>query len=221
MIELRRAGGMRPPRFAETLDIRDYGTFAMWSSVSIASGPPTPIGKFGGELAAAAREKVAAASAAAIADGSRTWKVLPDSPVDMVSVDGVSATAGIRDPVEGAWGELLAVVRPLLGELTQSAIAALALAVDDATSLVHLGRDPLGVDLTNLGLRAVHWRGDEAVGRWSEQVNLGEAVAAAGWRLALPFEHGFDVRSGDRITVYATFAVDRDGHPEHVSLQTT
>jgi hypothetical protein len=212
---------MRPPRFAETLEIRDDGTFAMRRSVSIASGLATPIGKFGGELAAAAREKVLAASAAAISEGSRTWKVLPDSPVDTVSVDGVSATAGIRDPAEGAWGELFAVLRPMLGELTQFPVAALALEVAPGPSVVHLGRDPLDIDLTNLGLRAVHWRGDEAIARWSEQVNEGEALAAPGWRLQLPFQHGFDALSGDRITFYATFAVDHDGRSEPVSLQTT
>lgn len=220
MIALRRTGGMRPPRFAETLEIQDDGSFAMWRSVSIASGSPTPIGKFAGDLPAQVRAKLVAVSSAVISEGSRTWKVLPDSPVDTVSVDGSSATAGIRDPADGAWGELLGVVRPLLTELTQSPVAAIALEVNDTATLVHLGGEPLRVDLTNVSLRGVHWRGDEAIGRWSGQANLVETVAAAGWRLDLPFEHGFSVLPGDRITFYATFAVEHDGHTETVSLQT-
>ena len=31
-------------------------------------------------------------------------------------------------------------------------------------------------------------------------------VATPGWRLELPFEHGFKVRAGDRVTANVTFA---------------
>jgi len=221
VIALARTGGMRPPQFDEMLQIDDDGLFRMWRSVSKASGLPSPVGRFAGRIDGAQRAALSAAAKRAAGEGSRTWLVSPDSPVDTIDVDGVSAKLGIHHGGEGAWQELVALVRPLLRELTSSPLAAIALEVNGGAKLVHQGTEPITLDLASLTVRADHWRDGQSLGRWTAPAAAhGEVVAEPGWKLELPFEHGFDVQPGDRVTADVTFAAHDADRLVPVGLQT-
>jgi hypothetical protein len=219
VIALRRSGGMRLLQLHEVLEIAPDGAFSMWRSVSTATPQPAPIGRFGGRLADAQVQALSEAAKRATAEGARKWRVIPDSPVDRFEVDGAEATLGMRDAGEGAWQELIALVRPLLDELTRAPRAAIALQLDGGATLVHQGTEPLRLDLSELAVHA-HQRGESrSEGTWSApRADHGEVVAQPGWRLELPFEHGFEVRSGDRITADVTFAAHDGEHLIPVSL---
>jgi hypothetical protein len=224
VIALSRTGGLRLPQFHEVLQIDGDGAFSMWRSVSKASDLPAPIGRFGGRVASAQRAALDDAANRAVAEGSRTWLVTPDSPVDTFDVDGVTAKLGIHNPGEGAWKDLAQLVRPLLRELTASPLAAIALEVDGGAKLVHQGTEPLTLDLSALAVRADHWRDGQSLTRWTPSSSpaavQGEVAAQPGWNLELPFEHGFDMQPGDRVTVDVTFAAHDGERLIPVGLQT-
>jgi hypothetical protein len=222
MISLTRTGGMRPPRFDERLDIADDGTFQMWRSVSTATLPATPIGRFAGYLSGAQRTLLDEASRGATGEGSREWSLLPDSPVDRLQLDGVTATLGIHENGDGAWAAPIRLVRQLLVDLTDSPAAAIALEGDSArAALVHRGGNPLRVDLSNLSVRAVHWRGSDSQATWATDASYstGEVIAEPGWRLALPLDTGFELQPGDRVVIRATFAAHDGEQMVPVSVQ--
>jgi hypothetical protein len=203
VISLTRIGGLRLPQFRELLEIGDSGAFTMWRSVSKGADTPSPVGRFGGELGATDQKILGEAAESVRAEASRTWIVTPDSPVDTLTADGVSATLGIFDPGEGVWKDLAALVRPLLHELTAFPVAA----VDGGARLEHIGTEALTVDLADLDVQATQWRASESVGRWkAKRKRYGEVVASSGWQFELPIEHRFKLRDGDRVAVEATFA---------------
>lgn len=69
-------------------------------------------------------------------------------------------------------------------------------------------------------VRAVHWRDSDSLARWTApEVGTGELTADPGWRLDLPFDHGFDLAAGDQLTVYATFAAHDGDQYVPVGLQ--
>ncbi len=212
MIALHRFGGLRLPRFDERLEVEDDGRFRLWRSVAMAVELPSPVGRFGGTVAAARLARLRAAAADSANEGMRTWLVTPDSPVDRLGVDGVTATLGMRDGGEGPWAELAALLRPLLKELTSSPLAAIALdAGSDGAALVHAGDETIGLDLRALNLEATLWRDGDSAAHWSApDHDLGEQEAGPGWRFQLPFDHGFEVTTGDRIAVSVSFEL-RDG----------
>jgi hypothetical protein len=208
VIALRRSGGLRLPRLHEVLEIAPDGAFSMWRSVSTATPLPAPIGRFGGRVSDPQLQALTEAAQRAAAEGSRKWRVIPDSPVDRFEVQGAEAILGMRDAGEGAWRELIGLVRPLLDELTSAPLAAIALHLDAGATLVHQGTEPLRLDLSDLAMRANQRREGLSEATWSapRAVEYGEVVATPEWRLELPFEHGFEVRSGDRVTADVTFA---------------
>jgi hypothetical protein len=219
MITFQRTGGMRMPQFRELLEIRDDASFQMWRSVTAATGAATPIGRFAGTLPDGEFDELRRAADAAAAAGSRSWLVTPDSPVDRIEIDGATAILGMRDPADGPWGALAALLRPLLESLTQWPLAAVQFEMDGRARLVHLGSEPLDIDLSDLAVEAVHWRDSEAVGRWSApNLGLGEVAAGPGWSLDLPAGHGFELEPGDRIAMTARFAVRDGGELVGVSL---
>lgn len=221
MIAVRRTGGLRLPEFFELLEVADDGTFSMWRSVSMAAPLPSPIGRFAGHLPVPQLNALSAAAKRAAAEGSRTWLVSPDSAVDQFEVDGARATLGIHDPGEGAWEAFAALVRPQLTKLTASPLAAIALDVSGNPALVHHGREPLTLDLSDLKVRIVHWRDGQSVGRWTgTETDKDDVAAGPGWRLPLPFEHGFILEAGDRLSVQTTFAAFDGDRLVPVSLQT-
>jgi hypothetical protein len=77
----------------------------------------------------------------------------------------------------------------------------------------------LRLDLSDLAVHATQRRESVSEATWSAPpAEHGEIVAKPGWRLQLPFEHGFELRSGDRVTANVTFAADDGEHLIPVSL---
>ncbi len=221
MIALLRTGGMRMPQFREVLEISEDGAFEMWRSVSMASALPSPIGRFAGHVPDKQHKALAAAAKRAAAGGSLTSVISPDSPVDRIQVDGVTATLGIHDSGEGSWSDIAKPLRALLKDLTESPDAAIALEVDGGAKLVHRGTKPLELDLSKLTIKAVQWRGGSTEAQWAGRVtDRGVESASLGWSLELPFDHGFAIRDGDRITATVTFSARDKDRLVPVSLQT-
>jgi hypothetical protein len=124
---------------------------------------------------------------------------------------------------EGPWGELMDWVRPLLGTLSDQPRAAISLRLSDdghECQLVHLGQDPLLVDLRNVQVRAALWSGDDIDDRWAEgSDNFGEPIeAGAGWHFDLPFAHGWTLTPGRRIAAEVVFAIGADSDLMPASL---
>jgi hypothetical protein len=221
VISLTRTGGLRPPPFDERLTVAADGTFTMWRSVSMASSLPSPIGSFAGRLDEANLAEIVTAAEAAAAEGSRTWTITPDSPVDVIEVDGANGTLGLHDGGEGAWAVLAALARPLLGTLTAQPLAAVALDLEGGAALTHLGAAALRLDLSALAVRVDQWRDGEFQHRWTAAPgDLGVVEAGPGWRLALPFDHGFALGPADRLLVHASFAAHDGSRLVPVGLQT-
>jgi hypothetical protein len=90
---------------------------------------------------------------------------------------------------------------------------------------VHLGADPLTLDLSELSLRAVQWHEVEPRGKWeSGLIGTGDAkkiTAKPGWSLKLPMAHGLALEPGDELSVYAEFAVLDQGMTIPISLLAT
>jgi hypothetical protein len=227
MITYQRKGGLRPPPNNETLRIKEDGTFTLWRSVSLASIPPSPIGRFSGVLAEDLHLQLQDAARTATASGNLAILPRPDSVIESIDLPGAKATLGIHDQAGGPWGRLIGLLRPLLGDLTRFPRAAIALEVLDngqAARLIVRGADPLRLDLSKLEVQAILWRNDSLEGRWSAAAasnsTLAPLTANAGWALDLPFDHGFAITADSRVVAYAYFDVFDGEKFVSVSLQT-
>jgi hypothetical protein len=210
-ITYQRSGGRRPPRDNESLRIDDEAGFTMWRSVGAATYPATAIGRFAGTLTSEAREALTQEGAAAVAVGNLSLTPKPDGALETIVVAGVQASLGANDDPTGPWLPLVSRVRQLLGDLTAQPRAAIAVEVgQDGTSaqLVHLGTEPLRLDLSALTVRAVLWQNYATRGDWRAPNPglFGELNAEPGWSLNLPFDHGFTVADGASVRAYVTFS---------------
>jgi hypothetical protein len=210
-IAYQRSGGRRPPRDNESLRIDSEAGFTMWRSVGAATYPATAIGRFAGTLAPEVREALAKEGADAVAAGNLSLMPKPDGAVETITIDSVQASLGANDDPIGPWQPLVSRMRQLLGDLTAQPRAAIAvqIAQDGASAqLVHLGTEPLRLDLSALTVRAVLWQNYATRGDWrAPNAGMpGEQTAEPGWSLALPFDHGFTVPEEASVRVYVTFS---------------
>jgi hypothetical protein len=218
IVRFVRVGGWQPPPDSESLEVDDDGTFRMWRSV----GSPMA-GRFGGKLEPDQLAQLRSEVQRAASGGNLNPDIPPDAAVETVEAGGARAVLGSNDPGSDAWGPLLAHLRRLLGELMTSPVSAVALELDgvDSARLEHRGREPLGLDLSALNVRAVLWApGYEMLDDWSAPAVIpGDAriQAGPGWKQALPFEHGFRPRPGQVVHAYATVAVLNGEQPVPVS----
>ncbi len=219
MVRFIRVGGWQPPPDSESLEVDDDGTFRMWRSV----GSPMA-GRFGGQLEPGLLAQVRSEGQQAASAGNLDASILPDAAIETIEVDGARASLGGNDEGDGAWAPLVAHLRRLLGELMRSPVSAVALEVDGARAarLEHRGREPLGLDLSSLTVRAVLWGpGYEMLDDWSAPAGIssdgGRVQAGPGWKQALPFEHGFKPRPGQVVHAYANFVVLNGEQPIPVS----
>jgi len=217
MIRYSRSGGHRPPRDREILAIEDDGSFSMWRSIGSAVQPPSPIGRFAGQLDSHTLEELITAVNAVAREGDLVIKPKPGSAVVNIETDQVKARMGIHDEPDSSWPELANLLHGLLGELTKSPLAAITLDVsEDGTSarLIHLGKMPLLLDLKQLNVRAVLWEGHIKVGDWStsETVTgeLDPISADVNWEMDLPFNHNFEADDDQKIVAYVTFSISND-----------
>jgi hypothetical protein len=210
-ISYLRRGGRRPPRDNESLRI-DESNFTMWRSVGAATYPATPIGHFAGTLDSETAQALTKEGASAVAAGNLSLTPKPDGSLESITVDSVRASLGANDDPKGPWQPLVSRLRQLLGDLTTQPLAAIAVRVQHdgaAAQLVHLGTEPLRLDLSALTVRAVLWQNHSVKGDWrAPNPGLsGEISAEPGWSLNLPFEHGFDVPEDASVRVYVTFSI--------------
>ncbi|HXT37232.1 MAG TPA: hypothetical protein VN837_16785 [Chloroflexota bacterium] len=222
-ISYQRSGGRRPPRDNESLQITD-ARFTMWRSVGAATYPATAIGHFAGTLPPDVREALGQEAAGAAGAGNLTLTPKPDGALETITVDSVRASLGANDDPAGPWQPLITHLRQLLGDLTAQPRAAIAAHVEpDGTSarLVHLGTEPLRLDLTSLSVRAVLWQDYTTRGDWRapNAGRPGETTAAPGWSLGLPFDHGFTIPEGTGVRVYVTFGAFNDAVLVPVSVE--
>lgn len=217
MIRYARSGGFRPPRDREILTIEEDGSFTMWRSVGSAVQPPSPVGRFAGQLDAPTLESLKASVKAVALEGDLAIKPKPSSAVVNIETDRVKARMGIHDEPVGSWAELAESLKGLLGKLTNSPVAAITLDVDEGgryARLIHLGQQPLLLDLSQLEVRAVLWEGHMKVGDWStssgDSGGNGQISAELNWEMNLPFDHHFDLAGEQTVVAYVTFSISHE-----------
>lgn len=212
----RRQGGMRPPPHDELLLIDDEADFTLWRSVVAAPTQPPVMGRFAGRLDADLYARIRQAMHDAAAEGSLMVPIQPDSIVDEIILPGARAVMGTYHRPQDAWGELVALLRPLFVDLIRFPRAVVALEIRDggrAARLVHQGTDALPLDLGDLRVQAILWKDYTVLSRWSAPAaghGASLVQAGPGWSLDLPFEHGFEIAPGTRVAAYASFRA-RDG----------
>ena len=191
MLQLHRTGGMRP-RDHERLVVDEDGTFRLWRTVGSATQPPTPVGDFRGELEPAALREVVDAVAAAAESAPSTGGSgsAPGTSFDRLDIAGTRSEVPADGEVTGSWAAAFAVARRLLVDLTQHPYAALELLLVDGQGLrlSHLGTQPLGLDLSELVVRAARLENGAAVEHWEQPAPGPFSVTAEpGWTHDLPF----------------------------------
>ncbi len=227
IVNYGRTGGRRPPPDNEGLRIDDDGRFTMWRSI----GPA--IGRFAGRLESSELSKIHKEVQQAAAAGDLTKEPARDGSVEGIDIPGAHATLGSNDGAEGPWGVLITHLRQLLGELIKMPQAAVGLEVKPdgkSAQLVHLGKEPLAIDLSNLSVRAVLWGpGYRKLGDWSSDEGDGagtpsgpaQVEAAGSWSASLPFDHGFQIGKNKVLHVYVNFAASENGIRVDVTAQHT
>ena len=213
MIRYARSGGFRPPRDREILTIEKDGAFTMWRSIGSAVYPPSPVGRFAGQLEPRTQESLTKAVQAVAHEGDIDIVPKPGSAIVNIETDQVHARMGIHDEPGNSWGALAELLQGLLKNLTSCPVAAMDVAVSDdgkKAHLAHLGQQPLLLDLSELIVRAVLWEDHKKLGDWSTSGTAAgedQISAAINWKLELPFDHGFDPSGEQNVVVYVTFAI--------------
>ena len=226
LIHYVRAGGRTPPRDRERLAIFKDGTFWMWRSVSVASQPVTPVGRFAGRLPGPLHQALLRLTETAEKAGPVSLTPPPDASIETLRLGGVQARLGAHQEPPGPWGELVSLLRRALSELAGQPVSAVDLVVSadaQAARLVHLGAEPIRLDLSSLQVRAVLWKGFRKEGDWRlagrDPALPGQVEAAPGWSFNLPFNHGLALSPGRTIAAYVIFTLFDGKQPVQVSLE--
>lgn len=193
LLQLHRIGGAGT-RDNERLVIEDDGGFTLWRTVATATRPATPIGRSAGELSQEDTDAVAGAVHTATGTGpGNRGGAHPGSAFDRLTIRRVEAEVPADAQVDGSWADAYSVARRLLRELAMSPVAGVDLAISgDGARLVHVGAEPIELDLSELVVRAARLEDGAAVDHW-ECSTAGPSVVVAepGWFYELPFAHGF------------------------------
>ncbi len=226
MVRYTRTGGRKPPRDREQFEIRADGSFTMWRSIGSASYPPSPIGRFAGQLDSTLQAELEREVTAAASTGNLKITPPPGAAIEKIEVGDVNATLGIHDEPDGAWGALVERLRELLNDLTNYPQSAIALEVQPGghrAHLVHRGEETLRLDLSHLTIRAVLWQSYRKEADWRSSEGYTESppdfTANPGWSLELPFNHGFEVAEGHAVVAYVTLTAFDGKRPVPVSLE--
>jgi hypothetical protein len=208
-ISYSRTGGRQAPAEFEQLRIAADGSLDIWRSV----GSPL-VGRLDGQLHSDALETVAELARAAAAAGSTDELMPPDASKVVVSVgDDATARFGDGAPPDGPWTPLAEKLRELLDSELDAPIAAIELVIEDdgrSARLVHRGDQPVSLDLSALEVSAVLWMGYyEGMSKWAAepQQRAGAVVAAPGWSMQLPFDHGLELGTGRTLHASTRFGL--------------
>ena len=228
MIRYARSGGFRPPRDREILTIEEDGTFTMWRSVGSAVHPPSPVGRFAGQLDPQTRESLINAVTAVSLEGDLEIIPKPGSAIVNIETDQVHARMGIHDEPNNSWADIAKLLQELLGKLTSSPVAAMKLAVSEGgkeARLIHLGQQPLILDLSALSVRAVLWEGHKKEDDWSTSGSMSgendQISTGMNWEMDLPFDHQFDPTDEQSVVAYVTFSISHKGRVIPVKLNSS
>jgi hypothetical protein len=208
----RREGGMPPPDH-EVLTLDAGGSFDLWRTIARASRPPSPVGRFRGQVDGDEWSQLARMIDACRRAPAVELSLPPDAAQDKVVLGKrISTWADDKTP-PAPFDTLAAELRRLLGSLTASPEAAIAAEItgQQAAQLVHLGVKPLELDLTQARVRAVRWGDDGAAAEeWTADVGGPRSVAAGpDWSYQLPFEHPFG--AGATVSVHVDEVLAFDG----------
>jgi hypothetical protein len=221
-----RQGGLRVTPHNERLWIQNDGSFKMWRSVSSASIPPSPAGWFQGKLDSEINLRLWALQKAAAASGDFKMAPPPDSVIENITLERARASLGINQQPPGHWGDMVSLLRTLLGQLSRFPRAAVDLEVragGQSAYLIQRGSEPIRLDLSYLKLTANLWKGENIEKRWSgtQTVLKDKAIieAGPGWSFHLPFDHRFEISSGSHVVAYLDFNAFNGEHFVPVSLQ--
>jgi hypothetical protein len=210
-ITYSRQGGFMPPRDDEVLHVGTDGTCNLWRSVGWDTRPPTPVGRFAGRLAADENASLQAEAIAAAQAGAFLQPILPDSPVETVTIDQLSSVLGVHGDPPGVWKPLVRHLRVLLVNLTRFPTAAIALKVapdGKSARLVHQGSDAVRLDLSSLAVQATLREGGSQTEEWHAPARgPTDVTAVVGWTYEIPFDHGFDIQAGRSVTARVYFVI--------------
>ena len=213
-ITYQRTDGRGEPPEHERLTINDDGTFEMWRS----TGTPA-VGRFGGRLPADDAAAFEARAAEGRDAGSPGVDQPPGSSLEVIDVGGgVAAYLGFGDVPAGPWGELVTLLRTIADARVDAPVAAVRLDIGpkgETARLVHAGTEPIGIELDQLTIEAVAWKGYyDLAGKWQRgplAVEAPDATAGPGWAVDLPFDHDLELGAGRTLHVRVTFALDDGG----------
>jgi hypothetical protein len=152
-VELRRLDARFPP-LRELLFVEGDGTFRMWRSNA------EVVGRFAGRVPDPAGFAALIDDAVAQPAPPGADLTLPDAVEDELRVGDRRLATTPSDGSRGPWGMLLAECRDLLNALLDQPLAAVALEIPDPTllRLVHVGGEPLSIELGSLSARAEVYR---------------------------------------------------------------
>jgi hypothetical protein len=210
-----RTGGRGLPPEAESLAIDDDGSIDLWRT----SGTPA-VGRFDGRLAADEIARLREVASAAEAARSVEVQMLPDASLVTVGAGAATARFGDGGPPPGPWGQLSAALADLLDRRLEEPVAAVALVLGAdgrAARLEHRGSQAVAVDLSELVVRAVLWKGYyELAGEWASPSAPGadaRMTAEPGWSVDVPFDHGFELGAGRTLHASAAFGLALGDEP--------
>ncbi len=217
----RSGGGRTGVAEGEWLSV-DGDEFQAWRT----TGAPA-VGHFGGTLTAAESDRLAHAVAACeAAEPAHAPDRRPGATTVQVDINSTSVTYGSGSPPAGPWAKLDGVLHDLCDAIVDRPTAAIGIEVSgDGTELVHRGRDPIAVDLTNgtfVAMAFTGWYHEEA--RSEGALAGGKETAESGWNAPIPIgDLPNSETAGDKVTVHvvARFTIGEGRHATQVEVAHT
>jgi hypothetical protein len=216
-----RSGGGRWGLAEEEWLSVDGDEFQAWRTIGAAAA-----GRFGGRLTAAESARLAGAVAACeVAEPAHPPVPRPGAASVQIDIDSTSVHYQSGSPPSGRWAALDGVLHDLCDAIVDRPTAAIAIeATDDATALVHRGRDPIGVDLTSGTFVAIAFTGaHHESDRWEGALVGGHVMAEPGWSAPIPVDDLPDALSasgtvGDNVTVHVRFKIGEGRNAKMVEV---
>jgi len=179
-------------------------------------------GHFGGTLTADESARLAGAVASCeAAEPAHPPVPRPGATSVQIDIGSTSVHYQSGSPPSGRWANLDQVLRDLCDAIVDRPTAAIAIqATDDGTELVHLGTDPIAVDLNGGTFAAIAFtERDHEEARWEGPLEGVQVVAEPGW--STPIAIG-ELPAGDvTVHVIARFTIGEGRHAKQVEVAHT